>query len=222
MLAYAANRPVVGKRESSPNALLVVIGVHIALLAAVMSAKMDVTKIIPREGPLINVPIPPKQTPTDTTRHPKPPPPTPTSADNTKKLVKTNLKDDTTLDTKAADWLPPAGGGTDVGGTPETLPRTVTTPIRHDAQLLTPASELKPPYPADKLAAEQEATLRLTLTIDANGRVTAVEPVSNADREFLAAARRYIITHWRYQPATEDGHPLSSKLTITLRFQLDG
>ena len=41
MLAYAAHRPSAGKRQSSPNALLVVISAHVALLAIVMSAKMD-------------------------------------------------------------------------------------------------------------------------------------------------------------------------------------
>lgn len=221
MLAYAANRPVVGKRESSPNALLVVISVHVALLAAVMSAKMDASRIIHPDGPLIDIPIQPKPTPTDNTHHPKPQP-KPTTVESPKPIVDPKLPDDTTLDRKFAESFPPAGGGVEVGGTPEIPSRPVTAPVHHDAQLLTPAADLKPPYPASKLAAEQEATLRLALTIDANGRVTSVEPVGYADREFLASARRYIIAHWRYQPATEDGRAISSNLTITLRFQLDG
>lgn len=221
MLAYAANRPVVGKRESSPNALLVVIGVHIALIAAVMSAKMEGSPIIPRDHRLIDVPLPPAPPQPDTDDRPTPPPRQQTRVGNPERTVKTNIPDETTLESKFAEWVP-TGSGTDVVGTPEIPERVVTAPIRRDAQLLTPASELKPPYPAHKLAAEQEATLRLTLAIDANGRVTAVDPVGYADREFLAAARRYIIAHWRYQPATEDGRPISSNLTITLRFQLDG
>ena len=35
--------------------------------------------------------------------------------------------------------------------------------------------------------------LRLRLTIDARGRVVAVEPVGRADRAFLAAARRHLL-----------------------------
>ena len=58
MLAYASNRPLVGKGESSPNALLVIISVHVALLAAVMSSKVDVARIIHREPPLIKIPLP--------------------------------------------------------------------------------------------------------------------------------------------------------------------
>ena len=57
----------------------------------------------------------------------------------------------------------------------------------------------------DKRRAEEEATLRLRLTIDARGRVIAVEPVGPADPSFLEAARRHILRAWRYKPATEDG-----------------
>jgi protein TonB len=60
------------------------------------------------------------------------------------------------------------------------------------------------------------------LAIDAAGRVTAVDPVGSADPAFLAAARKHILARWRYQPATEDGHPVPSSTVITLQFQLDG
>ena len=59
------------------------------------------------------------------------------------------------------------------------------------------------------------------MTIDEHGRVIAVDPVGPADREFLDAARRYMIAHWRYEPATVDGRAVASTLTVTLRFQLD-
>src|SRR5947207_58993 len=46
MLAYAANRPAVVDRRPHPNTLLFIIGGHVALLAAVMSAKMDLPRRI--------------------------------------------------------------------------------------------------------------------------------------------------------------------------------
>jgi hypothetical protein len=52
--------------------------------------------------------------------------------------------------------------------------------------------------------------------------VIAVDPVGRADRVFLEAARRYLIAHWRYQPASEDGRSVASSITVTLRFELDG
>jgi protein TonB len=99
---------------------------------------------------------------------------------------------------------------------------TPTPTVRVDARLLTAASDLKPPYPPSKLASEEEAVLRLKLTIDERGRVVAVEPVGRADRAFLESARRHLIAHWRYRPATEGGRAVSSSAVITLRFQLDG
>lgn len=89
-------------------------------------------------------------------------------------------------------------------------------------QLLTPASELKPPYPPSKLLNEEEAVLHLRLTIDGNGRVVAVDPLGRNDPVFLEAARRYLIAHWRYKPALESGQAVASSTTITLQFRLDG
>jgi protein TonB len=220
MLAYAANRPVAGKRESSPNALLAVISVHVALFAAVMSSKVDVSRIIRNDPPLIHIPVRPAPPPPGTTAHPRQQPQTHvTQVDRRTVIHKTT---DRAADEPATDDHPieiASGGGT---GTPYIPPQPTTAPIRHEAQLLTSAADLKPPYPASKLAAEREATLQLALTIDGNGRVIAVEPVGYADQEFLASARRHIMSHWRYRPATEDGRAISSTLTVTLRFQLDG
>ncbi len=88
-------------------------------------------------------------------------------------------------------------------------------------RLATADNALKPPYPNDKLRAEEEATLKLRLTIDARGRVTAVDPVGSADPSFLEAARRHILKAWRYKPATEDGVAVPTTMVITLSFRLE-
>jgi protein TonB len=222
MLAYAANRPLAGKRQSSPNALLLIVSAHVALLAAVMSAKMDLPRRIQHGPPLIDIPLSPPPPPIHT------PPPrgtqpqqTTTRFDNPDQTIKVPSVDPTpSTDPNPPDAAVIGGGG--VATLPVIPPPPVVAPIRHDPRLLTPMSELKPPYPASKLASEEEATLKLRLTIDDRGRVVAVEPVGYADREFLDAARRYIIAHWRYDPATEDGRPIATTTVITLRFQLDG
>jgi protein TonB len=222
MLAYAANRPVPAKRHSSPNALLIVISAHVALLAVVISAKMDLPQRI-ADGPikLIKIktdPITPPP-PAPVTRHPQPQP-TPPMTQTTIRVPLPPL-DNSAVDTGGAmtDTGPIAGAGAAVI---PVIPNPVFTPIHHDPRLLTPPSELKPPYPPSKILSEEEATLRLRLTIDEHGRVVAVDPVSGADKAFLDAARRHLIAHWRYQPATEDGRAVASSMVITLRFQLDG
>jgi protein TonB len=220
MLAYAANRPAVAKSQSSPNALLIVISAHVALAAIVASAKMDLPRHFVTDPPVKVVKFPPPAAPPPPTRTidrtevfappiPAPPLPLPPKAPEVS----------TTTETL------PGNPGTALGdGGTVVLPSNPIrlAPVRHEPQLLTPFSELKPPYPASKLASEEEATLTLRLAIDENGRVVAVEPIGRADRVFVDAARRHLIAHWRYSPATEDGRAVASTKTITLRFQLDG
>ena len=221
MLAYAANRPTAGNRQSSPNALLFIISAHVAVAAVVMSMKMDLPKVI-RDGgtDIIFVPRPvdpppnSQPTPRDTRTSPVPTPPIPLPPKPT----------DWTPDPRPTDSGPTTigGGSGGAGMGTDVIEPIKLAPVRHDARLLTSPAELKPPYPASKLAAEEEATLNLRLTIDKSGRVVGVEPIGRADAVFVAAARRHLLAHWRYAPATADGLPVASTLNITLRFQLDG
>jgi periplasmic protein TonB len=216
MLAYAANRPVAGKRPSSPPAMLLIISAHVALIALAMSAKMEIDRRHRIDGPTIYVP-------------PAPPPPPPNGT--TVRKTDTQVAQPTRADTQTK--LPPVDGQVP-GGDASTRPGPVAgagdsvsyvappLPVRHEARLLTPPSELRPPYPESKIISEEEATLRLRLTISDSGRVVAVDPLGSADRVFLDAARRYLVAHWRYEPATEDGRPVGATMIISLRFQLDG
>jgi protein TonB len=222
MLAYTANVPVAGKRESSPNTFLFIVAAHVAALAAVMSAKMDLPQR-PRERPtiidLIHRP-PPRENltnieetrtlprPAETRIYQRVPEPIPEAVS-------------VTLD-MGGPTVDPGALGTDDAAVIPAIPKTTVMPVHRDARLLTPASELKPPYPASKLLTEEEAVLTLRLSIDERGRVVAVEPIGRADRDFLQAARQHLIAHWRYQPAMEGERTVSSYLTITLHFMLDG
>jgi protein TonB len=221
MLAYAAGRPRNGERRSSPNALLVIISAHIAAVAVLMSAKMDLPSHIP-DGPtivqLIRQQVPPRPVPAPKT-HPTqqtpvtaytPAPPKPNAAP--------------TGETPSANPplpLPGASGEltqvpqlpTDFGASP--------VPVSTPAQPLTAASDLKPPYPQAKLLAGEEATLTLRLTVDELGHVVAVDAIGRADPVFLAAARRHLIARWRYKPAMQDGRAVASTVVVTLRFELD-
>jgi protein TonB len=219
MLGYVESRPVIAARRSSPNAMLVIILAHVTVIAAVMSAKMDLPARI-KEGPLVIRLLP--ETP--------PPPPNPADPVTPRHLVRPEMSQTPQIapippaDNEAIDPLPMPGGGlvgpaTDPG--PRIDPVPTPTPVRTAARLLTSSADLKPPYPPSKLLTEEEADLRLKLTIDANGRVVAVEPVGRADPTFLAAARRHLLARWRFSPASEDGRPIVSTTVITLRFRLD-
>jgi periplasmic protein TonB len=224
MLAYAASRPRVGARQSSPNALLFVICGHIVLLAVAMSVKMALPpKINNDPTAIIRVPVqkPPPPVPPDTRQR--------TTSDHALVQPRRATEIPTTVSRPVPlDFGRPSESGETAGGA-GTIPLPPLPPLppqpvgaSKEAQLLTPPSELRPPYPQSKLLAGEEAALRLRLTIDESGRVVAVDPVGRADPVFLAAARRHLLSHWRYRPAIKDGRAVPTSIVISLRFQLDG
>lgn len=221
MLAYAAHRRTLAQGRSAPNVMLVIIGAHVAGIAVLMSARMDVP-IIDRIKPTIVELLPAEPVPPRNDPLPSPPEPQASTLDRPVPLVPTPPLD---LPTTDLTPVPLPDLGKIIGPAPDPGPKVdplpTPAPVRTSAQLITPASRLKPPYPSSKLASGEEAVLRLRLTIDAGGRVTSVEPVGSADPAFLQAARRHLIANWRYRPATEDGRAMATTTVITLRFQLE-
>ncbi|MFL6736091.1 MAG: energy transducer TonB [Sphingomonas sp.] len=220
MLAYAASRPRIGARQSSPNALLFVICAHIVAIAAILSAKMGLapTAFDPPTR-IIRVTLtpepPPRPVPIGGTMH---------GVISNRQNVRTsepsmNVEPRSTVDFDEGSEATIAGGG-DTISIANPLP-PIPLPISSSARLLTPLSDLKPPYPQSKLLTGDEATLTLRLTVDEDGRIVAVNPVGRADPVFLSAARRHLLAHWRYKPAIEDGRAISSSVVVTLRFELD-
>ena len=220
MLAYAANRRRVAAPPSAPHAMLVIIVAHVALIALVMSAKMDLPARV-FGPPTVVTPIP----------LPSPPPEAPPQADPaptenirpvpTPLPLLLPLPDDPIVATPSPVPVPGGniGTGSNPGASSDPLPQPA--PVRVGPRFATPSHLLRPPYPPSKLASEDEAVLKLRLSIDARGRVTVVEPVGRADPAFLQAARRHLIANWRYKPATEGGQAIASSTVITLRFELE-
>jgi len=221
MLAYAASRPRVGARQSSPNAMLVVICAHIIVIALVLSTKMAMPpQTLHPPTTLISVPIP----------HPPPPRPLTTSRPEGPKASFNQTEQPAAalpigtpqvpVEMGTGNLGPAAVGEIAIPNLPPLPPQPLL--ITSSAQLLTPLSDLKPPYPEAKLLTGEEAALTLRLSIDEYGRVIAVDPVGRADPVFLAAARRHLLSHWRYKPAMKDGRAVGSTIVINLRFELDG
>lgn len=224
MTAYVSKPPFASSGRH-PKALLLIVGGHAALLAVAMSAKMDLpAKIIPTITKVTLI-DPPKPPPPDQPMPPKQPsPPLDSAVDRPPPIIPVPP-----LNGPAVDPTPvpvPDPGDTVIGNaivpTPDPLPLPVPNPVHTGPRFATPAELVKPPYPPSKLRTDEEAVLRLRLSIDQRGRVTAVEPVGSADRAFLDAARRHIIAKWRYTPATEDGRAVASSTVITLAFRIEG
>ena len=219
MLAYASHRRTVAGRRPAPHALLVIIVVHIAAIAAVMSARTTVPERDRdrTEVELIRIPPPPPPNP-----QPKAEPKrAPSTVDRMPVIVPVPQP---RLDQLDPTPVPP------FNNIPLIQPRIISepvpgiaasAPVRVAARFATPASDIRPPYPSSRLDRGEQAVLKLRLSIDERGRVVAVEPVGAADAAFLAAARKHLLARWRYKPATEDGRAVASTTQISLRFQLE-
>ena len=219
MLAYAAHRRTVAGRRPAPHALLVIIVAHIAAIAAVMSAKT----VIPErerdrtEVELIRIPPPP------------PPNPEPKAQPKSAPSIVDRMPVIVPVPQPRLDNLDPTPVPA-FQNEPLIQPRVIAepvpgiapvSPLRVAARFATPAADVRPPYPESKLDLGQEAILKLRLTIDERGHVTAVESLGRADPAFLASARRHLLAKWRYKPATEDGRAVTSSTQISLRFKLE-
>jgi protein TonB len=221
MLAYAANTPKTAGRAGSPRALALILVGHAVLIGAVMSAKMGVISIDPANPTeIFNVPIKPPPPPEPQPPAPKPNP-QPSFIEHPVTVIDVPLINQNPPIDKGPSivpWNPPV-----IGDGPPLPPANPvkSSPVRVAAIFSTPEGAVRPPYPTSKIRLQEESTLRLRLSIDERGLVTAVEPVGSADPEFLAAARRHIVRSWRYKPATEDGVGVASSIVITLRFQLE-
>ena len=223
MLAYTASRRRDVERRSSPSAMLVVAVVHVAAIAIVMSAKMDLpdkVKTTITRIDFIKEPVPP---PPSEPRPLQKPRPSQSILDTPRPITPMPPTNVQPLDTRPMPV--PLLGDPIIGATPDPQPPRVDPqprplPVRTGPRFATPDHALRPPYPSSKLDSGEEAVLRLRLAIDERGRVTSVEPVGRTDPAFLQAARRHLIAKWRYQPATEGGRAIASSTVITLRFEL--
>ena len=223
-MATYAPVPRFAERKAAPRTLIIIIAGHAALLAAVMTARIDFTRpFIPQVTEIVNVPL-------DKDPPPLPPEPQPqaetqpavSTVDRLPVIVPTPPIDDAPrFDPTPMPTLPLPDSTIGSGQQPRLEPLPRAAPVKTGPRFATPDHKLRPPYPEAKRVSDEEASLRLRLSIDARGRVVAVEPVGSTDPHFLASARRHLIAHWRYEPATEDGRPVASSTVITLRFQLD-
>lgn len=219
MLAYAANTRPLGRSES-PKALILIVAGHALLLGALFMSKTEVMRHIGEPIKVRLIPNPPQPPPNPVDEPATPTRPPTSTLDKPTIIVPLPLPTpDLTDGLKVTELRPDIGTSVLLPYVPPFVAKA--DPVRVAARFITPDDLLRPPYPMSKLRAEEEASLRLRLSIDPRGRVIAVDPEGSADPEFLGAARRHILKAWRYRPATEDGRAIGSTVVITFKFRLD-
>jgi protein TonB len=120
----------------------------------------------------------------------------------------------------------PAGivGGLLVGDVPVTPPSTPTAvahgPVRVGGEIKAPALlvRVEPIYPAFALAANVQGTVILEATVDEDGRVLDLRPVSG--QPLLEKAAITAVRQWRYSALQLNGRPTPFILTVVLSFNL--
>ncbi len=84
-----------------------------------------------------------------------------------------------------------------------------------------PRRSPQPEYPSEAKQKHQEGVVRLTASIDSEGRVTDVEITQSSGTPSLDEAARQALKRWEFEPARQDGAGVASRITIPIRFRLE-
>lgn len=212
------------QKRSRPGGLAFVIGMHAAVLSALVLVKGPVFE---REAPtrtevtLVPLPVdPPPVPPPPPADNAQPlPPRSPTSIDLPPRAFPTP-SDTPATDPTRFPPMPPTRTppGDEIVAEPRVAP-----PVRRDAELDPRyADALQPPYPASEERAGREGSIRVRVTIGTNGRVNSVERLSGTNDAFWRVTERQALSRWRFRPATIDGRPVEATKVMTVHFELTG
>ena len=110
-------------------------------------------------------------------------------------------------DNRAANGAPAAGANT--GGAPQGVPEGLPVPSPHNDQ---------PIYPEVALRNGWGGVVRVELVIDPNGRVSNVRVVTSSGHRELDDSAVAKLKTWSFAPATLNGQPLASTVTVPVNF----
>jgi protein TonB len=199
-----------------------VIGLHVAALGAVMLfGTTTFIQQVERNPKVINIPLPDDPPPIP------PPPPRPQQDQPQDRSVPTpsppdapRVSDNPIQTGPTQPQQPPVGPIGPVQTAEATIPH-IPEPVRHAAEVDPRFRDaLQPPYPPDRERAQQDGRVRVRITIGTDGRVTAIDQLSTTHEAFWRATQRQALNRWRFRPATVDGRPVVSTMTMTVTFRI--
>ena len=83
------------------------------------------------------------------------------------------------------------------------------------------ADRFQPAYPAGQLRFEREAEISVRVLVGGDGRVKQIELIDSPHEDFWIATRKQALKNWRFTPATRDGKPFESWMTLKVRFEIN-
>jgi periplasmic protein TonB len=204
-----------------PGGMALVIALHAAAFAGLVMIKTDIIHAGDPITEVFNVTPPPtpKQEPPPEPR--QQPPRQQSSLDAPRPIIPTPHDDGPVVTERIAPqptYFPPARETVLADATPD-LPRL---PVRVEAQVDPRfARQLQPPYPPAEESRQRDGTVRVRVTIGADGRVKAIARISATSDAFWNATERHALSRWRFRPATEDGRPVESTKVMNVIFRIE-
>lgn len=202
------------------------VGVHALLFAGAM-ALPAITAEIPFEGVITAYPIEvDKEPPTPVTKIEEPivatnPPPKPVTA-------VTPLVNPPVFNDPPAITFTGIEDGLDISSlgdrimTPIAPIEIIPEPVIADAKLNNRFSaQFQPPYPSGLLRMGEEGMITVRVLVGTDGRAKQIELVDSPHEGFWTATKRHALKKWRFEPATKDGAPFESWITLKVRFQIN-
>jgi protein TonB len=116
--------------------------------------------------------------------------------------------------------------GSGSGGTGDEIPfqaiEITPEPVIVAARLNTRyGQQFQPKYPAGQLRLEQEGEVSVRVLVGTDGRVKNIELIDSPHPDFWIATRKQALNKWRFRPATRDGKPVESWMTLKVRFEIN-
>lgn len=85
-----------------------------------------------------------------------------------------------------------------------------------------PLSTPAPRYPREALRMGAGGTVRITVTVAADGSVERLELAGSSGNRHLDRAALEAVRRWRFQPATRNGKPVAAEVSVPIVFNPDG
>ena len=83
------------------------------------------------------------------------------------------------------------------------------------------AEQFQPAYPAGQLRLEREGEVSVRVLVGTDGRVKQIDLIDSPHQDFWVATCRQALQKWRFTPATSDGKPIESWMTLKVRFEIN-
>ncbi|MEH6792150.1 energy transducer TonB [Parasphingorhabdus sp.] len=203
--------------------LLLAGGVHAVIIAAVIA--MPGIEVPDRfNGPFTAIPIAKPQPPEPVIEDKEPE--TKPAGEKLQKLPQRPAVDIGTNsgvpESNYAEFSIGAGSSGTDGFIPIEPIRITPDPVIVDARLNNRyAAQFQPAYPTGQLRREAEGVVSVRVLVGSDGRVKQIELIDSPHEDFWLATRKQALRSWRFEPATRDGTPVESWLTLKVRFEIN-